>query len=110
MGKVRAKKARTPPPATPVETCRAAWDSACAAMHEAQTRVYSLRERLAAAEVAALDAERRLAAAGLAAYRAGHDQYGGWLVAWWNNLPTSPRGDGPCVTLASEIPAAAKPI
>lgn len=101
----RAKKAK------PCTSTLTMWEGAVAKMNEAQRRRWDARRALTKAEALEREAERGLAVASLAAVRSGHgDHAEPWLVNWWNNFPTSPRGERPCAHRASEIPADAAPL
>jgi hypothetical protein len=95
---VRTKK---PKPAT---STRELWERRCAEREAAQLRYFAARVELQQAEDAAREAERLLAVAARSAWAAGSAEAGRWLVWWWNNGLSSPRGAGPCVERPGDVP------
>lgn len=103
MAKAKAKGRKY---VSPSET----WDDKVLGYQRTQQRLWDAKREVARAEAAHLVAEAALARSGLAAFRRGFSYPGPWLTAWYNNMATSPRGDGPCVHEATEIPAGAEPV
>lgn len=88
---------------------RQVWDEKRDAFNAAKDEMSIARVAWELAVADTVKAEAALAKAGLALHRAGYSEANGWLVWWWNNGATSPRGDRACVDYAKDIPFDAQP-
>lgn len=104
MAKTKLKKPKA------VTSCDMVWDAKINALLMAQSSLWLARRALTRAEVWHRQGERELATIALVMHRAGDERVRPWLVCWWNNFQTSPRGLGPCINEASEIPTDAAPL